>query len=134
MARTVALIAHDNKKAVMVAFASAHRDALASFDLCGTGTTAGRVADATGLPVRAYLSGPLGGDAQIAARVAEGACAGVIFLVDPLSAHPHEPDIGGLQRICNVHDVPLATNVATAEAVLAHLVAGGGARPAAGKA
>jgi len=70
------------------------------------------------LPVTRYLSGPLGGDAQIAARVAVGEVAAVIFLVDPLYAHPHEPDIQSLLRVCNVHNVPVATNLATAELVL----------------
>lgn len=91
--------------------------------LIATGTTGSRIADATGLPVERMLSGPLGGDAQIAARVAVGEVAGVIFLVDPLSPHPHEPDIQGLLRVCNVHDVPVATNRAMAHMLIAGLAA-----------
>ena len=83
-----------------------------------TGTTGKRISEATRLPVECLLSGPLGGDAQIAARVATGQVQAVFFLVDPLSAHPHEPDIQGLLRVCNVHNIPLATNQATAEALM----------------
>lgn len=112
------MIAHDRKKDDLQAFCVRHRDALAACDLIATGTTGLRVAEATGLSVLRYLSGPLGGDAQIAARVAVGEVAAVIFLVDPLYAHPHEPDIQGLLRVCNVHNVPVATNLATAELLL----------------
>ncbi|HWQ11362.1 MAG TPA: methylglyoxal synthase [Roseiflexaceae bacterium] len=115
---TIALIAHDRKKDDLVAFAQAHRDVLAACALLATGTTGQRVAEATGLPVERMLSGPLGGDSQIAARVAQGEVDAVIFLVDPLYAHPHEPDIQSLLRVCNVYNVPLATNLATAERVL----------------
>src|SRR6478735_8637036 len=101
---TLALIAHDQKKPDLQAFCVRHREALARFDLIATGTTGLRIAEATGLPVTRYLSGPLGGDAQIAARVAVGEVAAVIFLVDPLYAHPHEPDIQSLLRVCNVHN------------------------------
>ena len=114
----IALIAHDFKKDELVQFALRHRERLARLTLIATGTTGGRIADATGLPVERLLSGPLGGDAQIAARVAVGEVAAVLFLVDPLHAHPHEPDIQGLLRVCNVHDIPLATNLATAVTVL----------------
>jgi len=118
----LALIAHDEKKDDLVCFAIEHRERLAQMTLVATGTTGLRVAEATGLAVERMLSGPLGGDAQIASRVATGQIAGVVFLVDPLSAHPHEPDIQSLLRVCNVHNVPLATNVATARLVLAGLV------------
>ena len=111
----MALVAHDEKKDALEAFCIQHREALAGWDLIATGTTGRRIRDATGLPVHAYLSGPLGGDAQIAARVAEGGVAAVLFIVDPLSAHPHDPDIQTLQRACNVHNVPIASNLATAE-------------------
>jgi methylglyoxal synthase len=114
----LALIAHDRQKDDLQAFCLRHRDLLRHCDLIATGTTGQRVMEATGLAVTRYLSGPLGGDAQIAARVAVGEVAAVIFLVDPLNAHPHEPDIQGLLRVCNVHNVPLATNLATAELVL----------------
>lgn len=119
---TLALIAHDRKKDDLQAFCVRHRDQLARYDLIATGTTGARIAAATALPVVRYLSGPLGGDAQIAARVAVGEVAAVIFLVDPLYAHPHEPDIQGLLRVCNVHNVPVATNLATAELLLLHLL------------
>jgi methylglyoxal synthase len=118
MAGTLALIAHDGKKDDLVRFAQAHLGQLGRFNLIATGTTGKRVADATGLEVERMYSGPLGGDAQIGARVAEKRVDAVIFLVDPLYAHPHEPDIQGLLRLCNVHDVPLATNLATAELVI----------------
>src|SRR4029078_9169532 len=119
---TLALIAHDQKKDDLQAFCVRHRDLLAEFDLIATGTTGARIAEATGLPVMRYLSGPLGGDAQIAARVAVGEVAAVIFLVDPLYAHPHEPDSHGLLRVCNVHNIPVATNLATAELILREVV------------
>ncbi|MBI3970706.1 MAG: methylglyoxal synthase [Chloroflexi bacterium] len=112
--RAVALIAHDGKKADMVAFALEHRAKLAGYPLLATGTTGRLLREKVGLEVETCLSGPLGGDVQIAARVASGEVAAVLFLVDPLDKHPHDPDIQAIQRICNVHNVPLATNVATA--------------------
>lgn len=115
---TIALIAHDEKKDELVQFALQHRTELQKMSLIATGTTGRRIADATGLPVERLLSGPVGGDAQIAARVAQGEVNAVLFLVDPLHAHPHEPDIQGLLRVCNVHNCPLATNLATALIVL----------------
>jgi methylglyoxal synthase len=120
---TIALIAHDGKKDSMVAFAETWRDALKGMKIIATGTTGGRVGAATGLPVHRLLSGPMGGDAQIAALVATGQCDAVVFLVDPLTAHPHEPDIQGLLRVCNVHDVPAATNIAAAGILVAALSA-----------
>lgn len=114
----MALIAHDTKKDALVAFCERNRSALVGWQLLATGTTGKRIQEATGLTVRCYLSGPIGGDAQIAARVAEGEVGAVIFIVDPLNAHPHDPDIQTLQRVCNVHDVPLATNIATAELIV----------------
>ena len=116
----------------MVALCQRHRATLARLPLVGTGTTGGRVTTEAGLPVTCLLSGPLGGDAQIGAMVATGGIAAVIFLTDPLTAHPHEPDILSLLRLCNVHEVPVAPNLATAEAVIASLAAGssaGGALP-----
>ena len=114
----LALVAHDEKKDELVDFCVQHRQFLEAWALIATGTTAERISEATGLPVQAYLSGPLGGDAQIAARVAEGEVGAVIFLLDPLSAHAHDPDIQTLQRICNVHNIPLATNRAAAELIV----------------
>ncbi len=118
MPQTIALIAHDGKKDDIVRFAYTHKEVLTRFHLIATGTTGQRIADATGLKVERMLSGPYGGDAQIGARVAEGKVAALIFLIDPLYAHPHEPDIQGLLRICNVYNVPLATNEATSELIL----------------
>lgn len=103
----------------MVAFVAEHKARFAEFSLVATGTTGGRVESATGLKVEKMLSGPYGGDAQIAALVATGKCHAVFFFVDPLSAHPHEPDITGLLRVCNVHNVPFATNLASARILLA---------------
>jgi methylglyoxal synthase len=116
--KTIALISHDGKKADMVAFAIANREVLSHYELVATSTTGGMIADKTKLPVRRMLSGPMGGDAQIAAMIAEGRIAAVFFFVDPLTQHPHDPDIQGLLRICNVHNVALATNVATAEFII----------------
>ncbi len=118
MPPTVALIAHDGKKDDMVRLVTAQRQTLAKCHLIATGTTGERIAHATNLPIERMLSGPMGGDAQIAARVAEGKVAAVIFLVDPLYAHPHEPDIQGLLRICNVYNVPVASNEASAILIL----------------
>jgi methylglyoxal synthase len=116
--KTIALIAHDGKKDDLVRFVREHREQLNHFHLIATGTTGGRITQATELPVERMLSGPYGGDAQISARVAEGQVAAVIFFVDPLYAHPHEPDIKGLLRICDVHNIPLATNEASARLLL----------------
>ena len=117
MARTIALIAHDAKKDDMVDFAQAHQPLLSRYNLVATGTTGQRIKEATNLKVETTASGPLGGDAQIAAKVVQGEIIAVIFLIDPLNAQPHEPDIQALLRICNVHLVPLATNLGTAEAI-----------------
>jgi methylglyoxal synthase len=123
MAHKIALIAHDGKKDDMVRFVVEHRQVLAEAILLATGTTGERIAKSTGLQVERMLSGPYGGDAQIAARVAEGQVDAVVFMVDPLNPHPHEPDIQGLLRICNVHNIPLATNEATARLLLRSLFA-----------
>lgn len=116
--KTVALIAHDNKKAEMVSWSMRNKSALEKFSLCGTGTTAGLVADATGLNVTRYLSGPLGGDQQIGAKIAERVIDAVIFFWDPLQAQPHDPDVKALLRIAVVYDIPIATNKATADCVI----------------
>lgn len=118
VALRIALIAHDKLKESMVAFCRARVDQLKEFALVGTGTTARMVMDATGLRIEAMLSGPFGGDQQIGARVASGEVDAVIFLRDPLTAQPHEPDITALLRVCDVHNVPVATNLSTAEKVL----------------
>jgi methylglyoxal synthase len=115
----IAIIAHDGKKAEMVQFLMEHKSILLhkNITLVSTGTT-GTKAEKSGFEVKKMLSGPLGGDAQIAARIAEGKTDMVFFFRDPLGIHPHEPDIFMLMRLCDVHDVPLATNPATAELLL----------------
>lgn len=116
--QTIALIAHDGKKADMVAFALQHRERLSHYHLVATATTGRLIQEKCGLPVQCMLSGPQGGDAQIAALVATGQVAAVFFFVDPLAAQAHDPDIQSLLRICNVHNVPLATNAATATYII----------------
>ena len=118
MAKTIALIAHDNKKQEMIDWASKNKAILEKFELCGTGTTSKRVSEVTRLNVKGYLSGPLGGDQQIGAKVAEGLIDLVVFFCDPLQAQPHDPDVKALLRIANVYNVPIATNVATADLVI----------------
>jgi len=113
----IAIIAHDGKKADMVAFLKDHLNELSGVDIVATGTTGGFVKQA-GLPVEAKLSGPMGGDAQIAAMAAEEQLTAVIFFRDPLGKHPHEPDVQMLMRICDLHNVPLATNPAGAHFLL----------------
>ncbi len=116
--KTIALIAHDNKKSEIVNWALKNKETLAKYNLCGTGTTARLVAEATDLTVKRYLSGPLGGDQQIGAKVAEGKIDIVIFFWDPLESQPHDPDVKALLRISNVYDIPIATNRATADFVI----------------
>ena len=116
--KTIALIAHDNKKAEMVNWAMKNKEVLSRYELCGTGTTAKLVADATDLKVKRYLSGPLGGDQQIGAKVAEKKIDLVIFFWDPLESQPHDPDVKALLRISVVYDIPIATNKATADYVI----------------
>ena len=115
----IAIIAHDGKKADMVQFLNKNKVILQEekIKLIATGTTGGKAENA-GFKVKKMLSGPLGGDAQIAARVAEGKTKMVFFFKDPLSSHPHEADINMLIRVCDVHNVPLATNEATAQLLL----------------
>ncbi len=116
--RAVALIAHDKKKIDLISWAKDHREVLSRFELFATGTTGSLLRDKAQLDVTPLLSGPLGGDQQIGAAVAEGRILAVIFFRDPLTAQPHEPDVSALMRICDVHDVPLATNLAASDAVL----------------
>ncbi|WP_137287215.1 methylglyoxal synthase [Halorussus salinisoli] len=114
----VALIAHDDEKPIMVALAREYESLLSTFDLVATGTTGERIADETGLAVERKESGPIGGDTQIGAEVVEGRIDGIVFLRDPLTAQPHEPDITALLRLCDVHDVPMATTRTSAEYLL----------------
>lgn len=114
----LALIAHDNKKDAMVALAQEFAPFLRQCTLCATGTTGGRLANEVGLTVERMLSGPMGGDLQIGARLAVGQIDAIIFLRDPMTPQPHEPDINALVRACDVHDVPCATNLTTARLML----------------
>lgn len=117
----MALIAHDQKKPDLAAFAADHAATLAHFPLIATGTTGRVLMERTSLDIERLASGPMGGDLQVGARITDEAVLAVIFFRDPLTAQPHEPDISALLRICDVHSVPLATNLATAEAVVAWL-------------
>jgi len=119
--KRIALIAHDKKKDDMIEFASAHADLLRQFILVATGSTGKRLHDEVGLTVERKLSGPFGGDLQIGAELVEGKIDCVIFLRDPMTPQPHEPDINALVRACDVHNVPCATNVESAKLLLAQL-------------
>ena len=116
--KKIALIAHDNKKPEIIEWAKKNKEILKNYSLCGTGTTSKRISEATGLQVFGYLSGPLGGDQQIGAMVAQGEIDLVVFFCDPLQAQPHDPDVKALLRIANVYDVAIATNVATADLII----------------
>ena len=116
--KTIALIAHDNKKSDIVNWALKNKTTLEKYELCGTGTTARLIAEATDLKVKRHLSGPLGGDQQIGAKIAEKKIDAVVFFWDPLSAQPHDPDVKALLRIAVVYDIPIATNRATADCVI----------------
>ncbi|MDL2302378.1 methylglyoxal synthase [Lachnospiraceae bacterium OttesenSCG-928-D06] len=113
--KNIALIAHDNKKADLIQWCKTHNDILKKHFLSGTGTTAKMITDNTGLPVRGYNSGPLGGDQQIGAKVVEGRIDFIIFFSDPLTAQPHDPDVKALLRIAQVYDIPIANNKSTAD-------------------
>ena len=114
----IALVAHDRKKDDIVALATEFAPLLRQHTLMATGTTGGRLQAEVGLTVERLLSGPLGGDLQIGARLSQGQVDAVVFLRDPLTAQPHEPDVAALMRVCDVHAVPLATNLTTASAVV----------------
>ena len=113
--KNIALIAHDSKKRELIGWCDAHKEILKHHFLCGTGTTARMITDATGLPVKGYNSGPLGGDQQIGAKIVEGRVDFVVFFSDPLTAQPHDPDVKALLRIAQVYDIPIANNKATAD-------------------
>lgn len=110
----IALIAHDKKKAQMIELAQRYKQVLATHTLYATGTTGTRIIAETGLDVHRFKSGPLGGDQQIGALVSEGKMDMIIFLRDPLTAQPHEPDVSALLRLSDVYGIPLATNIGTA--------------------
>lgn len=113
--KKIALIAHDGKKPELIEWCEHNKEILKSHFLCGTGTTARMITDKTGLPVKGYNSGPLGGDQQIGAKIVEGQVDFVVFFSDPLEAQPHDPDVKALLRIAQVYDIPIANNKATAD-------------------
>ncbi len=114
----IALIAHDKKKVELVGFAKTYEDFLSQHELVATGTTGKLVMEYTKLNVKCYKSGPLGGDQEIGARVAKGEIDVVFFFRDPLTAQPHEPDVNALLRLCDVYEIPLATNKSTAALII----------------
>ena len=116
-----AMIAHDNMKDDLVLFAIKHKKLLEKFNLYATGTTGKRLIDETGLDIHRLQSGPIGGDQQIGALIAEGRIMFVIFFRDPLTAQPHEPDVQALLRLCDVHKIPIATNITSAEIIIHYL-------------
>lgn len=120
----LALIAHDKKKDDLIQFVTAYQPILAQHTLYATGTTGQRIMDATDLPIVRFRSGPLGGDQQIGAMIAQDEMDMIIFFRDPLTAQPHEPDVSALMRLCDVYNVPLATNMGTAEVLLKGLEEG----------
>lgn len=122
MKARIALIAHDRKKDDMVALATEYRAFLGACSLVATGTTGGRLIDEVGLQVTRMHSGPVGGDLQIGARLVDGEIDCVVFLRDPMTPQPHEPDINALVRACDVHNIPCATNLASAHLVLSQLM------------
>ncbi len=120
----IALIAHDKKKEDIIQFATAYRPILQQHELFATGTTGKRIMEATGLNITRFRSGPLGGDQQIGSMVANNEMDMIIFLRDPLTAQPHEPDVSALMRLSDVYQVPLATNMGTAEVLIKGLQEG----------
>lgn len=118
MEKKIALIAHDKKKDDLVNFVKLNYLFLSKFKLIATGTTGSKIQQATDLTIIKYKSGPMGGDQQIGAEVAEGNILAIFFFRDPLTSQPHEPDVSALIRLCDVHNVPLATNIKTAEILI----------------
>jgi methylglyoxal synthase len=116
--KRIALIAHDGKKSQLINWVKENKELLSTHFLCGTGTTARLISDETNLPVRAYESGPWGGDQQIGASIVEGKIDFMIFFWDPLSSQPHDPDVKALLRIAVLYDIPVAMNVSTADFLL----------------
>lgn len=119
--KNIALIAHDNEKAKLIKWCNDHYEILKNHTLCGTGTTSRMIAEQTGLTIRGYNSGPLGGDQQIGAKIVEGSIDFIVFFSDPLTAQPHDPDVRALMRIAQVYDIPMAINKATADFLITSL-------------
>lgn len=117
----VALIAHDNMKGTMLSWCKQYLPQLESYMLFGTGNTSTKIQNETNLNIHKFKSGPLGGDQQVGAMIAEGKLDAVIFFRDPLTSMPHEPDVSALLRLCDVYSVPLATNVETANMIMKSL-------------
>ena len=128
-ARRIALIAHDNKKQDMLEWASYNVDLLRRHQLCATATTGRVLTEELGLPVTCFRSGPLGGDQQIGARIAEGDIDLLVFLWDPMEPQPHDPDVKALLRVAVVCDIPVACNRSTADFLISSPLLGGPARP-----
>lgn len=120
----IALIAHDKKKLDLIQFVTAYKEIFKHHNLYATGTTGLRIYEATGLPIHRFQSGPLGGDQEIGAMIAKNQMDLVIFFRDPLTAQPHEPDVSALIRLCDVYNIPLATNMGTAEVLIRGLEKG----------
>ncbi|WP_203332792.1 methylglyoxal synthase [Planococcus beigongshangi] len=120
----IALIAHDRKKDDLIQFVIAYQPILSEHSLFATGTTGQRIIEETGLEVHRFRSGPLGGDQQIGSMIAQDEMDMIIFFRDPLTAQPHEPDVTALIRLCDVYNIPLATNMGTAEVLLKGLKEG----------
>jgi methylglyoxal synthase len=121
--KTMALIAHDGKKSALIEWAIRHKEFLYDKSLVATGTTGTRLEKEVGLNVRKMKSGPLGGDLQIGGLICEEQIEAVVFLRDPLTPHPHEPDISALMKVCDTYNIPLATNVASADLLIAGIQA-----------
>lgn len=119
--KRIGLVAHDKKKPNLVEWIVAHKDVLSAHELCATGTTGNEIIKATGLDIELLKSGPLGGDAQLGAMIAEERLDACIFFIDPLTAMPHDVDVKALTRLATLYDVPFACNKSTADAVLAAL-------------
>ena len=113
--KNIALIAHDNKKNELIEWCKKYKDVLENHKLYGTGTTARMITDNTGLKVKGFNSGPLGGDQQIGAKIVEGVIDFIVFFSDPLTAQPHDPDVKALLRIAQVYDLPIANNKSSAD-------------------